>query len=377
MGLTTYSMLMKGSSKLRIQEFKRKVVMNSQEEGIKPTVLKFGVARNTVRRWKRSFEKEGWQGLVDKRKGPRHIPHKTPLEEEQRVLKARSTAKCYGPINLRYFFDLKASLGAIKRILRDHNLVRKRRKKHQTKQDLRTVKARYKAFEHIQMDIKHLYDIPPYWESIQRHQTPKYQYTIRDTKSGMLFWGFSCELSELNSRVMVTYLLKALRCWTSLEDITIQTDNGVEFSGTARKFEKGSFSKAIHELGARHNFIPPGCSNANGDVESIHSTVETEFFEIVPFASKADFLAKAESYRLFYNLTRPNWSKGAKTPWLIAQQDHPEDDMAYFMSRLPTLDLDAIDKMDYDWEGQTFPVLPDGALSLKSKYCRSKIEMSP
>lgn len=78
MGLTTYSMLVKGSSKSRIQEFKRKVVMHSQEEGIKPTVLKFGVARNTVRRWKRAFEEEGWKGLADKRKGPLSLPHKTP-----------------------------------------------------------------------------------------------------------------------------------------------------------------------------------------------------------------------------------------------------------------------------------------------------------
>lgn len=249
--------------------------------------------------------------------------------------------------------------------------MRKRRKKHQVKQDLRAVKARYKAFEHIQMDIKHLYDIPPYWESIQRHKTPRYQYTIRDTKSGMLFWGFSCELSELNSRVMVTYLLKALRRWTSMEDVTIQTDNGVEFSGTAKKYESGAFTKAIHELGACHNFIPPGCSNANGDVESVHSTVETEFFDITPFSSKADFFAKAESYRLFYNLNRPNWSKGAKTPSLIVQEDHPGSDIDLFMCRLPTLDLDAIDKIDYDFEGQSFPVLPGGysreALSNASK----------
>jgi molybdopterin-guanine dinucleotide biosynthesis protein A len=59
---------------------------------------------------------------------------------------------------------------------------------------------------------------------------------MRDTKSGMLFLGFSDELSELTDRTMVDYVLARLRKQMPDVEIIIQTDNGGEFSGTVRHF---------------------------------------------------------------------------------------------------------------------------------------------
>ena len=70
------------------------------------------------------------------------------------------------------FPEIKASEGAIARVLKQNDLTKKRRKKYQRKQDLRAKKAKYTALSHHQEDVKHLYDIPHYWEQIQRKGLP-------------------------------------------------------------------------------------------------------------------------------------------------------------------------------------------------------------
>src|ERR1700728_512465 len=98
---------------------------------------------------------------------------------------------------IKFFFNMPFSLSAIQRVIRSHKLTRRRRKAYQKKRDLRAVKAKIPSMAHMQMDVKHLYDIPNYWEQLKPLSLPKYQYTVRDTKSGMLFLGYSDELSEL------------------------------------------------------------------------------------------------------------------------------------------------------------------------------------
>ena len=360
MGLTAHCMMMKGSSKVHRLSVKRQVVQAAQAFGIKPVSRRFGIARNTVRTWVRQFEAGGNKGLRDKRAGPNSIPHKTPKEIEDKVVQARKEAPCYGPVRLKYFFELECSLGAIQRILKAHKLTRKRKKKYQTKQDLRAVKAaKYQSLAHLQMDVKHLYDIPNYWGQRKLCNLPKYQYTVRDTKSGMLFLGFSDELSELNARTMIDHILKKIKQENPSLRVTVQTDNGVEFSGTARHFERSPFSQLIHAHGAQHVYIPPGMCNANGDVESSHHLIEIEFFDLTQFNSRDDFFRKVESYRLFFNIARPNYSKQAKTPWQIAQEDWPETDFSSEALSIATFDLDKVNtifnKKDYNLGGQSFP----------------------
>ena len=67
-------------------------------------------------------------------------------------------------------------------------------------------------------------------------------------------------------------------------------------------------------------------------------------------------MRKAESYRSFYNLQRPNWSKKVKTPWLIAQQDHPESDLATTVQFTEVIDLER-SLAPVPLGGQTLPVL--------------------
>ena len=108
--------------------------------------------------------------------------------------------------------------------------------------------------------------------------------------------------------------------------------------------------------------FPPGSSNANGDGESFRDIIKEEFFDLTDFDSREDFMQKAESYRLFYNLRRPNYSKGAKTPALIAQEDWPDCDFSSFAVVFPTVDLDKLNLSftlsEYHDGGQSKAVFP-------------------
>jgi transposase InsO family protein len=375
MRLNPHCMMMKKASKEHTFQVKKAVVLEAQANGVRPTMRKWGIARNTIRTWLRRFEAAGNKGLEDRRHGPNFIPHKTSKEVEEKVINARLQVPCYGPRRLQYFFNLPCSQGAIQRILKANNLVRKHKKKYQKKNDLRAAKAAWKAGTHWQMDVKHLYDIPNYWGQRRdlKISLPKYQYTLRDVKSGMASLAFSDELSELNSRTMVYHFLNHLAKHLPfpIEELIFQTDNGVEFSGTVRHFEKAPFTQFIVSKGAKHVFIPPGMSNANGDVESFHDTIEEEFFNLTEFSSREDFIHKAESYRFFYNLQRPNYSKGAKTPMLIAEQDWPDCNFASQTVAFPVLDLDNLNidlnLSEYNSKGQSIPVFPEEATVINKK----------
>lgn len=367
MGLNPHCMMMRDASKEHTFQVRKALVLEAQRIGIKPAMRKWGIARNTIRTWLRRFETMGNKGLADQRQGPKNIPHKTPKHIEQQVVNARLQVPCYGPKRLQYFFELPCSQGAIQRIIKAHGLVRKRKKKYQKKNDLRAHKAAWKAGTRLQMDVKHLYDIPNYW-GLKRDldiPLPKYQYTMREVKSGMVFLGYSDEISELNARTMVDQFLQHLAKHLPfpIEELVFQTDNGVEFGGTTRHFERSPFTQFITSWGAKQVYIPPGNSNANGDVESFHDTIEEEFFDLTDFDSREDFMQKAESYRLFYNLKRPNYSKGGKTPALIAQEDWPDCDFSSFAVVFPTVDLDKLNISftlnEYNEKGQDKAVFPE------------------
>ena len=66
--------------------------------------------------------------------------------------------------------------------------------------------------------------------------------------------------------------------------------------------------------------IPPGAHTWQADVETVHRIIEDEFYEVESFKGREDFLAKATTYNLWFNVVRKNSYKGYKTPWQIIQE---------------------------------------------------------
>ena len=100
-----------------------------------------------------------------------------------------------------------------------------------------------------------------------------------------------------------------------LRAVEIRTDLGAEFDGDTVHVRSDGFIGTIEQQwGACHEFNPPHCPNANADVETVHSTIEGEFFDAQCFTNRADFFAKVATYQLWYNVARKNSSRGWRSP---------------------------------------------------------------
>lgn len=120
-----------------------------------------------------------------------------------------------------------------------------------------------------------------------------------------------------------------------------QSDNGSEYIGSWNAKAPSSYTLAIESIkGQTHTTIFPGAHRMQADVETIHNLIETEFFEIESFSSRADFFNKAYSYQLFFNLLRPNSYKENKTPWQLIQEKDPN--IHVNVAKIPVVDLDAL-----------------------------------
>ena len=303
-------------SKNQVFDLRISIVGYALENGVRATSRLYGCSRNTVRKWLRRYGDEGKSGLLDRSRAPKRIPHKTSPEVESMVVKFKKRIPYYGARRLKEEFDLPCSTGAISRILRERGLSRRKKKKYQKKNDLRAVKARYKPFERLQMDVKYLTDIPYYWSFMRRYRLPKYQFTIRDVKTGAIFLAYGEEKTVTYSVRVVRRLLSHLSEYgVDIRKTTVQTDNGSEFSGTSKPGKKKGFVHEIENvMKSDHEFIPPACPNANADVESSHALIEHEFFDIESFSGKNDFLNRVTTYQHWFNLLRKNGYKGNKTP---------------------------------------------------------------
>jgi transposase len=292
-----------------------RLVMHARSDGIRDASRCFGCSRNTVRKWLRRYEQGGRSGLREMSRAPHTCPHKTSERIEKKVLKARRRSG-FGGERLVREFGLPCSGGAAKRILRQNKLTRKPRRKYQTKNDLRAIKAKLEAFTHFQMDTKPLYDIPEYYPYIERFGLPRHQYSIREVPTGAVFVSYASELSATYACLCIKRFLQHLHsCGKNLADVHIYTDNGAEFGGgEKRERERGFRALVEKQLGANHHFNPPATPNANADVESFHNLVQKELFERETFTSKQDLLAKVTSYQNYFNLARPISTKGYRTP---------------------------------------------------------------
>ena len=290
---------------------------------VKATARKWGCSRNTVRLWLRRYLAQGLQGLKERSHAPASCPHRTPPDLEQEVLRRRRQSG-FGARRLKEQFDLPCSHGAIGRILREHHLTRKHKTKPQKKNDLRAVKALLRAFERVEMDVKYLTGLPFYLPQIELLGLPRFQYTIRDARTGLLYLCFADQISKTHAAAAAAHFLRHLRRHgVPLQSAGLQTDNGAEFDGQSVRARPQGFTPTVQRLDAGHGFIPPACPNANADVETVHSLMEAEFYDRELFRDRAEFLGKAWTYNQFFNLVRKNSYQGWRTPLERLRQAAP------------------------------------------------------
>jgi len=170
---------------------------------------------------------------------------------------------------------------------------------------------------------------------------PKVQYTFREVSCGVQFLGFSDERSLTNAMLFAGYINEHLRKYDLIIENGIrQTDNGTEYVGSWSAKDPSSYTREIESANLVHGTIPPGAHRFQSDVETVHNIIEVDFYEIERFKDRRDFMEKAYTYQLFFNLERPNTYKENKSPWQLAKEKRSDIPKAALM--LPPIDLDEL-----------------------------------
>jgi len=306
-------------------DYRLRLVTYARQRGIKAAARAFQTTVPTVRKWLRRYQAHKLEGLRELSRAPHSCPQKITGELAQRVGEFRRQLPTFSSRRLQREWELPLGHGAIERILRQHGLLRPRRRKYQKKHDLAKMKAAWALFQQISADTKDLDDIPPYWPQMQACGLPAIQYTAREVRSGLQFLAFASRRSAQASELFALRIQSHLqRCGVTLRDLTWQTDNGGEFVGELQPDgSRSRFPRAVTYFGSQHERIPPGAHTYQSDVETVHRLIEDEFYDLETFHSRAEFLAKASLYQLYFNLARPNSHKGGLTPWQIVHQLAP------------------------------------------------------
>ncbi len=331
--------------------YRLRLVSHARQHGIKAAARAFSTTLPTVRKWLRRWEKQGLKGLQALSRAPHSCPHKIQGELAQRVVDLRRQLPSFGAQRLKREWNLPLSHMAIQRILREHGLLVPRRKKYQKKQDLAAWKQTWALFQQISADTKDLDDIPHYWPQMKARSLPTIQYTAREVRSGLQFLAYASRRSALASELFAQRIQTHLgRCGVNLRDLTWQTDNGAEFIGELQPDgSRSHFPRAVTYFGSQHERIPPAAHTFQSDVETVHRLIEDEFYDLETFHNRAEFLAKASLYQLYFNLARPNSHKAGLTPWQIIQQLAPR--LPLRVCLLPPVFLDYrldADRRDHD-----------------------------
>jgi len=318
------------------------MVIHAKEHGVKPTARLYATTPKTVRKWLMRFIEGGYQDLADLSRRPHHSPHAVPEEDAKRIVKLRAKYKRLGAEQVKVLESLTTSSKTIRKIWRSNGVSnRKRRKKHVTKQNLREIKKQFALFERSCEDTKDLDDIPEYYPQMTSKSLPKVQYTFREVSCGVQFLGFSDERSLTNAMLFAEYINEHLKKYGLIVENGIrQTDNGSEYVGSWSAKEPSVYTRAIESEKLVHGTIPPGAHRFQSDVETVHNIIEVDFYEMERFKNRRDFMEKAYTYQLFFNLERPNTYKENKSPWQLAKEKRSDIPKEALM--LPPIDLDEL-----------------------------------
>lgn len=324
------------------------MVNHAKAYGIKPTSRVFNTNVKTVRKWFRRWKSGTMEGLEEQSRAPKNPSIRITKAQRNRVIELKKKMPSFGAERLKRYYSLTLSEKAIRRIWKEEGLLKKKRKKHKTKNDLRAVKAAWKLCEQIDIDTKDLIDIPELWPQIQDNGLPKVQYTAREVVSGLHYVAYADERSLTYSTLFVDILINHLQsCGVSLNGSRIQTDNGSEFIGCWNAKKDSTFTKTVQSVkGLEHHTIPPGAHTWQSDVETAHRLIEDEFYEVETLLSRDDFLTKTTTYNLWFNAVRKNSYKGDKTPWDIVQERNPE--ISANIVALPPFYLDELFNKKFD-----------------------------
>jgi transposase InsO family protein len=293
---------------LGLVEQRYRAVLEVLNEGVTVTDVarRYGVARQTVHVWLRSYAAEGMGGLADRSSRPLSCPHQMPAEVEARIVAMRREHPGWGPRTILYWLEHDGVVPlpgrtSVERCLVRHGLVTPRARRRRRADYKRWERSR--AMELWQMDIVGGVRLVDGSEA-------KIVSGIDDHSR---FVVCARVVARATARPVCDALEHAIAAHGAPE--VILTDNGKVF--TAR-FGPGPgpvrFDRICTNNGITHILTAPRSPTTTGKIERWHKTLRREFLAGKGFASLADAQTQLDIWVSHYNHARPHQAIGNVPP---------------------------------------------------------------
>lgn len=268
------------------------LVRYANDNGVKVAARFYKCSKNTIKKWCRRYAIYGYAGLKDKSRRPIHSPKRIPDQDIIKIKETCDYAKEKGKYitvnNVRRKTGIKDfSDVTMNRYINEACGKRKNLKHIQPKGGDVSWKQHLKPFQLWQIDIKYLTDInnlKPYFKKDNDRSLAKYQITARDVATGFPIVAYCNEKSATYTKMFLENILyEFLKQFDGidLKSITIQTDNGKEFTNKYTKTngkspKETNFTLYVYCKFKKHKTNPPGSPTYDSDVESFHWSIERD-----------------------------------------------------------------------------------------------------
>lgn len=254
---------------------------------------KYGVHRATIGKWikRASTDKRKYIDTTPSR--PHYHPNQLSSEVVERVLQMRKETKRCAPVlqALLQKDGVDVSLSSVERILRKHNLTRK---KQQLKPPFAKVERPVVAApgDLVELDTIHF---------VKSDYSRFFIYAAIDLYSRMGYAEFQPMLSAACSFRIV----QNTRDYFNFPISLVQTDNGAEFS------EQLYWNLKTIGITLRHTRV--GRPNDNAHIERFNRTLQEECFGS-KLPKEQHIQQQLKEYITFYNFSRPHLALNCHTP---------------------------------------------------------------
>lgn len=276
-------------------------------ERIADLAREFGVSEKTAYKFWKRYQSSGPEGLLDRSRAPKRIPHRTPPEVIELIVELRRKNPSWGGRKLKVQAEKLhpgvrlPSPAAITLWLTKAGLVKPRPRRFKSALASSGLTTALEPNDVWGADFKGQFRLGD--------ASLCYPITASDLFSRFLL---GCEALEDT---------RAQPAWLAFEELfdefglprVIRTDNGAPFASSQGLAGLTTLSAKWLRLGIRHERITPGKPQQNGSHERMHRTLKAETTR----PAGANFLQQQERFERFktkFNLERPHEAIGMKCP---------------------------------------------------------------
>ena len=251
---------------------------------------RYKISKSSLMRWNKKFDGTK-ESLIDKSHKPLSKHPNAHTDEEIKWIKNLikrnhniSLCELYGKLRTNYGYSRHAS--SLFRLLRKINFyVNKEKHSKYTPKPYDTP---------TNIGIKHQTDVKYVPKSCYSGKDDEkfYQYTVIDEVSRERF---IYSYKEQSSSSTVDFVKRAI-LYFEYKPLTIQNDNGQEFTHIQKTGRVHPLDVLLNELDIKHQLIRPRTPKHNGKVECSHRNDQNKFYNYLKFYSYDDLFRRMKSY---------------------------------------------------------------------------------